>query len=464
MATPSPLNRRAFLRDGACLALKATGMLAALSNLRLIGGALSTDSSITGSAQAEPDDYKALVCVFMYGGNDSNNLLIPTDAERLGLYRQARAELALERASLLDLNVASGESFALHPAAAELAALFNRGRLNVLANVGNLVAPVTRKDYTQGTAALPYQLFSHSDQAMQWQTSRPDSAMETTGWGGRVADLLQAMNDTSQVSMCISLGGTNTFQNGNSSFQLQLSDEGPVSIDAIQNQWAENSRKQALKGLLERERQNLFEQGFSAVNRRSMDNYARINGALDLVVQPSGFANNSFAKQLRLIARMIKAGPTLGVRRQIFFAGIGGWDNHDEQLTAQASSLSRLSGALGAFQTTIDAYGMAEQVTLFTASDFGRTLTSNGKGSDHGWGSHHMIMGGAVQPNAILGRFPDLVVKGEDDTDHGRWIPSTSVDQYSAALARWFGVSENNLSSILPNLSRFPTQDLGIFR
>lgn len=446
------------------MALKTTGLLATLANLRLIGGTLAGDSAIASTAGAAADDYRALVCVFLYGGNDANNLLIPTDDTNLPLYQRARAELALDPTTLLPLTMPGGGSYALHPSAVEMAELFNRGRLSFLANVGNLVAPVTRKDYVQGTAALPYQLFSHADQAMQWQTSRPDTAMETSGWGGRIADLLQAMNATSKVSICISLGGTNTFQNGRETFQLQLSTSGPVSINTVQSASAEATRKRVLKGLLEMERQNLFEQGYSEVNKRSMENYTRISGALDSVPVPPGFLDNSFSRQLRLIARMIKAGPTLGIRRQIFFASLGGWDNHDQQLTAQAANLVQLSAALAAFQNTVDGYGMADQVTTFSASDFGRTLTSNGKGSDHGWGSHHFIMGGAVTPRSVLGRFPSLVVKGADDTDQGRWIPSTSVDQYSAALARWFGVAESSLPSILPNLGRFSSADLGIFR
>jgi len=214
------------------MALKTTGLLATLANLRLIGGTLASDSAIAGTTAGAADDYRALVCVFLYGGNDANNLLIPTDTTNLPLYQRARAELALDPTTLLPLTMGDGSSFALHPSATGMADLFNRGRMSFLANVGNLVAPVTRKDYVQGTAALPYQLFSHADQAMQWQTSRPDTAMETSGWGGRIADLLQAMNETSKVSICISLGGTNTFQNGRATFQLQLSTSGPVSTTA----------------------------------------------------------------------------------------------------------------------------------------------------------------------------------------------------------------------------------------
>jgi len=457
------IGRRHFLRQGACVALKATGLVAALSNLRLIGGALASDSSLSAAASG-PADYRALVCVFLYGGNDANNLLIPTESSAFQLYQGARAELALDPASLLPLQLIDGRSFALHPSAPEIASLFNAGKLNFLSNVGTLVAPITRRDYVQGSSSLPRQLFSHADQAMQWQTSRPDTANETTGWGGRVADLLQAMNETSKVSICVSLAGTNTLQAGNSTYALQLSTSGPVGINAITSPWAEATRKTALTGLLQLERQNLFEQNFAAVNQRSLENYERIKGALDNVAVPAGFGSDSLASQLRLIARMISAGPGLGIRRQIFFAALGGWDTHDQQLTAQATNIQRLSQALGAFQAAIDGYGMADQVTLFSASDFGRTLTSNGKGSDHGWGSHHLVMGGAVAPRTIRGTFPSMLVKGEDDTDQGRWIPSTSVDQFSAAMARWLGVAESELPTILPNINRFSSSDLGLFK
>ncbi|WP_404424070.1 DUF1501 domain-containing protein [Nibricoccus sp. IMCC34717] len=456
----SAIGRRQFLRQGACAALGTTGLLATLSNLRLLGAALAGDIA----AAPAVGDYKALVCVFLYGGNDANNLLIPTDAETFRLYTQARAELALPTDGLVGITANDGRPFGIPKSAEPLADLFKRGRLSFLANVGTLVAPVTRKDYLRGSAALPYQLFSHADQALQWQTSRPDNALEPTGWGGRVADLLQAMNENSQVSFSISLGGMNTFQVGTTTSQLQLSDEGPVSINAIQAEWAEATRKKVLSGLLQLERENLLQERYVDVNRRSIDNYTRLRGALDGVPEPTGFADEDLARQLKLIARMIKAGPGLGVRRQIFFASKGGWDSHDQQLTSHAKNLTELSAALNAFQTTLDGYGVAEQVTTFTASDFGRTLASNGKGSDHGWGSHHLVMGGAVTPQAVAGTFPDLVIDGRDDTGHGRWIPTTAVDQYAGMLARWMGVTSSSLPGILPNIGRFNGTDLGVLR
>lgn len=451
------VSRRAFLRRGACAALGTTGLLSTLAQLRVLAAGVAQQSDLAAPAS----EYKALVCIFLYGGNDANNLLIPYQQQAYNNYAQSRSILAIPRAQLLPITPLNGGSYALHPAAAPLQTLFQQQRIAVVANVGTLIAPVTKADYESGTAALPAQLFSHSDQSVQWQAALPDNPRKL-GWGGRVADLLTALNESNQISMSISLAGINTWQNGNSTIQYQMSGEGAVGIDMLAQEWVPQVRKDTFNGLLDLERKNLFEQTIATNTKRAITNERLVNAALAAVPAPTvQFADTELGNQLRMISRLIKAGPALGFRRQIFFASLGGWDTHDAQLTAQAELLTEFSQALAAFhQATVD-YGMANQVTTFTASDFGRTFTTNGKGSDHGWGNHHLVLGGAVQGGRIYGTVPDLVVDGPNDTGYGRWIPTTSVDQYSATLARWFGVSDSELPNIFPNIGNFATNNLG---
>lgn len=453
----SHLSRRAFLRRGACAALGTTGLLSTLSQLRVMAGSVAQQTAMAVPA----GDYKALVCVFLYGGNDANNLVVPYEQSAYNDYARARSILALPRGTLLPITPSNGGSYALHPGAVELRTLFQEGRLATVANVGTLIAPVTQQDYWRGSAALPPQLFSHSDQSVQWQVALPDSSRRT-GWGGRVADLIGAMNENQQVSMAITLAGINTWQVGDQTVQYQVGQDGPVGINTLTSQWVEPVRRDAFLGLLETERRNLFEQTITEATNRTIFNEREISAALATVPQPTtAFADTDLGRQLRMIARLAKIGPSLGFRRQIFFAGIGGWDTHDDQLDAHDDLIAELSQGMNSFFRATQEYGIADQTTLFTASDFGRTYSTNGKGSDHGWGNHHFVLGGAVQGGALYGQFPQLTIDGPDDTGQGRWIPTTSVDQYAATLARWFGVSESSLPELFPNLGNFATNNLG---
>jgi uncharacterized protein (DUF1501 family) len=465
MNTPPP-NRRQFIRQCACAALGTTSIASTIWNLRSIRAA--TANSIAAAAAS---DFKALVCLFLYGGNDANNLIIPSDTTDYNAYAAARQGLAIPQSSLLPITPAiysDGRTFGLHPSLVDapagtstlpgLQSLFAQGKLALLSNVGTLVAPVTRAQYLSDTAALPPQLFSHNDQSVQWQTSVPDQPPRT-GWGGRMSDLLISMNGTAQISMSISLAGTNTFQVGNSVFEYQMSPYGVTSLTGYNNA----NTKTALDSLISLPHQNLFEDEFAKITRRSLDNAALLSTALAGVNLTTFFpTGNYLADQLKMIAKMIAARNTLGMSRQIFFCSVGGYDTHGDQLTAHANLLTELNNALASFyQATVD-LGVADKVTTFTASDFGRTFpVNNGAGSDHGWGNHQIILGGAVKGRDIYGRVPALVVNGPDDTDEGRWIPTTSVDEYSATLAKWFGVAPTDMATVFPNLSRFSTPDLG---
>ncbi|MDQ6810041.1 MAG: DUF1501 domain-containing protein [Verrucomicrobiota bacterium] len=448
-------TRRTFIRQAACAALTTTGILNTIFDLRRLSAATIPDTG----------DYKALICLFLFGGNDANNLIIPHDANGYASYAAARGVLALPQASLLPLTLQGGDGrdFAFHPNLPELQSLFNQGHLGVVANVGTLVAPVTRAQYLAGGAAVPPQLFSHADQSVQWQTSVPD-VVSRTGWGGRMADMLHSLNGDSKISLSISIAGTNTFEVGNTVLPYSVSPDGSLGLSGFDGSANANIRFQAFKDLLAQPHNNLFEQAYSDTVTRAIAANDLLTSALaGLPALQTAFPTTGLGKQLNMIAKLIAARNNLGMKRQIFFCSVGGYDTHGDQLTGQGNLFTELSQALSAFYSSTVELGVAQQVTSFTASDFGRTFPTNGSGSDHGWGSHQFAMGGAVQGGRLFGTFPTLAVNGPDDTGQGRWIPTTSVDEFSATMASWFGVSASDMPTVLPNIGRFAHPNIGIF-
>ena len=455
------LTRRKFV-GSCCAAVGATGMLSTLSQLRLIG-ASAADSLPGVTTAATTTDYKALVCLFLAGGNDANNLIIPTDAATYAAYAAARTAIAIPQASVLPLSprTSDGRSFGLHPSATGLQTLFGQGKLALLANVGTLIAPATLADF-QAQRNLPPQLFSHNDQQVEWQRSVPDKPF-TTGWGGRLADLVNSTNSNSRISMSISLNGNNSFQVGNTVSQYAVDPTGAIRVSVASGSPLNNVRYTAQKDLLTQTQNNLFQTAFAGLSGGAINDSELLNSILSATPPfTTQFpAQTSVSSQLQMIARLIAAAPQFGLKRQIFFARIGGWDLHTGQLPAHATLFTQVSQALSAFYAATAELGVANQVTTFTASDFGRTLNTNGDGSDHGWGSHHLVMGGAVAGGDIYGRMPSLRLGGPDDTGRGRWLPSTSVDEYNSTLATWFGVTPTNLATVLPNIGRFAKPNLG---
>ena len=446
-------TRRAFIRQAACAALGTTGLLSTIWDLRKL------------SAAPLSGDYRAIVCLFLYGGNDANNVLIPSDSTNYNVYAAARGNLALARTSLLPLTipVGDGRQYGFHPNMPELANLFNQGKLTMVANVGTLVAPTTRTDYVNGTAAVPRNLFSHEDQSVQWMTSVPDRGDVRTGWGGRAADLVASLNGNSQVSLSLSIAGTNTFEVGNSVVPYLISPDGSLGLRGLGSADPnEGIRIQGFKNLLALPHNKLFEAAYSDTMSRSIAENEILTSAL-AGVSPlnTPFPDTDLGRQLAMISKLIAARGNLGMRRQIFFCAVGGYDTHGDQLAAQAGLLTELSSALNSFYSATVELGVDQSVTTFTASDFGRTLPTNGGGSDHGWGSHQFVMGGAVRGNQLYGKFPTLAVNGPDDTEDGRWIPTTSVDEFSATIARWFGVSASDMPTVFPNIGRFANPNLG---
>lgn len=467
------LSRRQFIGSACCAAVGATGLLSSLANLRLMGAVASPGNgpATPPRAGALASDYKALVCLFLNGGNDANNLIIPSDNSGYAAYAAARSNLALPQSGLLPLSpkTLDGRAFSLHASVPELHALFGAGQAAFLANVGTLVYPTTRAQYLANAVPLPRQLFSHSDQQVQWQNSVPDKPA-TTGWGGRLADLVNAFNSNNEISMSISLAGKNYFQVGKNIGQYAVTTNGAVTFNgSTARSGTDFARFQTQKDLFAQAQPGLLEAAFGDISGSAITSAEFLNTVL--AASPAlttAFPTTSAGNQLRMAARLIAASPNLGLKRQLFFVQLGGWDTHAAQLInaapttgTHAGLLAQISQAVNAFYNATVELGVASQVTTFTASDFGRTYRSNGDGSDHGWGNHQFIVGGAVKGGDIYGRMPVLTVGGPDDTTQGRWIPTTSVDEFAATLATWFGVSSTDLSTVLPNIGRFAKPNLG---
>jgi uncharacterized protein (DUF1501 family) len=481
-------SRRKFI-GSCCAAVGATGMLSTLAQLRLTGAVASAtnDFGPTAAGAAAPD-YKALVCLFLAGGNDANNFIIPNDTAGYANYASVtggRGALALPQTALLGINpkTSDGRAWGLHPSlnadvagtnTTGLKSLFDSGKMALLANVGTLAVPTSKAQYSAKSVPLPMQLFSHDDQQVEWQSSIPDKPF-TSGWGGRLADLTDAFNQNNSISMSITLNGQNAFQVGKNVAQYSVSSTGSISLSgsaAPTGTTFQAIRTKAQNDLLAAQNNNLFETAFAGLTSNAIADSALLSTILAANATlpfTTAFPNTSLGQQLKTIARLIAAAPSLGLKRQVFFARVGGWDLHDQQVVAgntatgaHANLIGDVSRSLAAFYNATVELGAAQQVTTFTASDFGRTFNTNGDGSDHGWGSHHMIVGGAVKGGDIFGRMPDLTRSGPDDSgSRGNWIPTTSVDEYSATLASWFGVSATNLPLILPNIGRFARANVG---
>jgi uncharacterized protein (DUF1501 family) len=447
------LSRRTFLSHAASMGAAAGTPFA--MNMALVGAAAAQSAT----------DYKALVCVFFNGGNDQSNMVVPISTAEYAAYTAARPALALTVDKLKALTMPAGwtgPALAVPGQLNNLKQLCNTGQAAVIANVGTLAFPLTKSQWNSGAVATPQQLFSHADQQTQWQTGLPDKASDT-GWAGRMGDLIQStFNPGSAVSMNISVSGNAILLAGNTSIQYQVSTGGPVKVWGLGGLYGSSTGGNSLRTLMTEARSQMIENEYNVIAKRSIDVEASVTAATNAVALTTVFpAGNGLGDQLKMVAKLIGSAQTLGQKRQVFFVSIGGFDFHDNLVRDQGLRLQQVNDAMVAFYNATVELGLANNVTTFTASDFGRGLQSNGRGSDHGWGAHHFVMGGSVRGQNVYGKWPTVALGGPEDAGQGRLIPTTSVDQYAATLCKWFGVSNTDMATILPNLGRFSTPNLG---
>ena len=461
-------SRRQFLRTASFASM--AGITASPFLLELNGlAALAQTSGAT--------DYKALVCVYLQGGNDGHGTVIATDTESFNAFTAARSGapgLAYPLSSLLPITLKtpqSGRTFALNPSLQGVQNLFNAGRAAIVSNTGTLIEPVTKTQIQAGTAPLPASLYSHFDQTAAWQAIASNGgSSEHIGWGGRVADLIENMGlNTNTMFTCISTAGIALFLSGETSFQLNVTSAGPIPIYGLANPlFGSQAGSNALSQILSADEQNLFAKEYEVVIQRSIEAQATLASAMlpagaGGVPDPAQYldpmtnklADNPLAVSLQTVARIIGGRASLGVTRQIFFVQLGSFDTHDNQAPQHARLLTQLGSALEYFDGLMNNFSLGSQVTTFTASDFGRTLTSNTDGTDHGWGSHHFVVGGAVAGGDMYGNYPVIGPNQANDVGAGRLIPEIGVDQYAGTLARWFGLSDGQVRTVFPNFGNF---------
>ncbi len=448
--------RRQFLKKVAATSVMGCGIAAMNGKLGLMGNAMAAAGDYGNLS-----DYKALVCIFLYGGSDSFNMFVPTEQARYDNYINSRGNLAIDKDTLLMPLVDAG--FGFNTNMSNCNEFYNNGKLAVVSNVGNLITPVTREHY-QNNKAIPADLFAHNHQQEQWLkgiSSQPSSIV-SSGWGGRMADLLIEANNGAELPPTFSLNGSNHWLPGNASTPLTLNPNfglTPMSFMDVKNGGNQNSaRADTLAQILALQRTHALEQQAAIATARGIDASGALLSALE---QNENFntpynSGSKLGAQLRMVARLIAGQSDLNMQRQIFFVGMGGWDTHDNQAIRFDSLVSELDQGLADFYATLEEIGKQDQVTSFTASDFGRTLTINGDGSDHGWGGHYMVLGGAVNGGQLLGQLPSYLTGADDDAgDKGRVIPEMSINQFGASLGQWMGLSNSDLSEIFPDLANF---------
>lgn len=447
-------SRRAFFQRAAALSMSGIATPWAL-NL----------ASMAEASAAEATDYKAIVCVFLYGGNDYANTIVPYDAASYNAYQQLRPSLAYQRSNLMATALkpvaapidryGAAHEYALAPELAPLLPLFDAGKMGVVLNLGTLILPTSKFEYTNRNVPLPPKLFSHNDQQSMWQSSSPEGA--SSGWGGRMGDLFAAGNGNATFT-CINVSGNAVYLSGKQAVQYQMTTKGSVPFNGLKTPlFGSPACSDALRQIITQSRSQLFENEYNRVTSRSINADAVLSTALASgpEIKTVFPADNSLGDQLKMVARMISTAGKVGAKRQVFFVSLGGFDNHDGLLTDHPVLLKTVADAMAAFYNSTVELGVASQVTTFTASDFGRTLSGNNDGSDHGWGSMHFMLGGAVNGKRFYGTAPIVASNGDDDVGQGRLLPSTSVDQYAATLGSWLGISDSGLLDLLPNLQHF---------
>ncbi len=445
------INRREFLIKSSAAAAFAATPGAAFSQVVGIGG--------------DFNDYKALVCVFLFGGNDSFNMIVPHSQIEYDVYAAARQNLAVARDDLLVLNPAVPDvvDYGLHPSMGGLHSLFQSGAAAFVNNVGPLIEPTTKDQFMQGSVALPPQLFSHNDQQDQWNSLKGNT-QSATGWAGRMADLIRTGVTDQQMATNASLFGSNLFQSADETVAYVMGPTGPVQFEGFSLDPDDIlfQQREAFRRVIEAQYGSVYERGFADVQKRAIDAADTVAAAIGAAPPLNTvFPQSQLGTQLSTVAQLIAVRDQLQMKRQIFFVATGGFDSHDNQNADQPGLLGGVSDAVKAFYDATVELGISNSVTTFTQSDFGRTLTSNGDGTDHAWGGNQLIVGDAVFGQRLYGDYPLLAIGGDDDVGGGRMIPTTSADQFAATLAKWFGIDDQDLGVVSPNLDNFVVRDLG---
>lgn len=448
-------SRRSFIRNVSCAAVGSTTLLNTLTNLKFINSAAALGSF---------NDYKALVVILLGGGNDAYNMLVPYDAASHAIYSTTRSNLALPKMNaanpaqnLRPINYTDGgKEFALHYACENMQSMFNAGRLSFISNIGTLVEPTTKAVIDAGQANLPLGLYSHADQVMHWQTALPQERV-AQGWGGKIADMFQAGNTNQNISLNLSFNGSNIFQTGTNTVEFSLHPvSGAVELNGINDPWQiPTARRNVINSMIDQYYDDVFKKTYVDIVKIGKDGAEEFNQAIENINLATTFSANRLSSSLEMVAKTMQAKDTLGMNRQIFFIDFGGFDMHEEVLDTHNDLMSTLDAALGEFNTALDEIGMANNVTLFSLSEFARTLTSNGQGSDHAWGSHAFVMGGAIDGGKVIGNYPSLDLGSNLEIGGGVLIPQISTDQYFGDIAHWFGVDTSDLITLFPNIDNF---------
>ncbi len=445
-------SRRDFIGTMPCMAIGTTTLFSSLINLKAINTIMNSTSVAAG-------DYKALVCVLLSGGNDSFNMLVPRGNAEYGEYAAVRSNLAIPQQSLLPITStkSDGRTYGLNPNLPKIKGLFDNGNMAFISNVGTLVEPATKAGIDNKTVKVPLGLLSHSDQVMHWQTAFPQERVGK-GWGGKMADILKSQNAANGVSMNISLGGNNVFQRGDTVTEYAINNDGGVSILGynVQLPFFEVMTED-VNDILNKQYEDVFKDSYKGVLKRSVESNETFNQAVANVPEfVTQFSQSNLSENLKMVAKTIAARNDLGAKRQIFFVELGGFDNHDELINNHGNLMGILDNAFSEFYAATEEMGISDCITTYTISDFSRTLTSNGNGTDHAWGGNAMVMGGAVKGKNMYGDYPILDLGSDVNLDNrGILMPTTGADEYFAELALWFGISPNDLSLILPNIGNF---------
>jgi uncharacterized protein (DUF1501 family) len=453
------IDRRKFLHQASCIAAGGSTMMSSILNLKSMKAMAENNSSILTC-----NDHKALVCLFNSGGLDAYNMLVPTTASEYSNYSKVRSDQALLLSSLRQIQPDNtpGRTFGLHPSLSNLQSLFNSGKAAFVSNIGALVAPITKQEFYDDKVATPLGLYSHSDQQMHWQTGLAHKR-EAVGWAGRMSDLLNSCNSNIDVSMNVSFSGSNILQTGLNSVEFSIDPQRPsagIESDYVNpqgNWWYEKMKKNGLSNMMEATYMNVFEKTYKNTILKARDGVEDVQLALKGAPTFNNvFSNTRISKSFKLAAQMIAQHMTLGMNRQVFFIEYGGWDHHDELIETQAEMLAEMDKAIGEFNTAIQMINKQNNVLTFSISEFARTLSSNGNGTDHAWGTHVFTFGGPVLGRKIFGEYPStLALNSSMEIGGGVIIPKLSAEQYLAEIAMWFGVPPSNLKDLFPNIGNF---------